>query len=506
MGRWIQGLPFFLQLAGVAGLAMYTPAIVGVALGDAFSGRTFFYGGTLTLFIVGLIGLALSNIQPRTDARNQLVGFVAGFALLPLILAVPFREVVQDTSFLNAYFEMVSALTTTGATLFDDPERLNATVHFWRALVGWLGGFLVWVTALALLQPMSLGGFEVTSKGTAGEGAIMFSQIARTMTPGERVSRNAATLAPVYGGLTLILWVLLILAGETPLVGICHAMSTLATSGISPVGGVQNAQAAWPGEAMIFLFFVFGLSRVTFVPEYAPDRTRRLSDDPEFRLGLLVTLVVPTALFLRHWIGAYEVDVEGETQRAFGALWGAFFTVLSFLTTTGFESADWQQARDWSGLRVPGMALMGLAMFGGGVATTAGGVKLLRVYALYKHGQRELEKLVHPSSVGGSGSVARHIRRQGAYIAWIFFMLFALSIAAVTAALSYVGHPLDEAMIFAVSALSTTGPLAGVAGESALSYADLGAPGKLILAAAMVVGRVEALALIALLNPVFWRT
>ena len=80
--------------------------------------------------------------------------------------------------------------------------------------------------------------------------------------------------------------------------------------------------------------------------------------------------------------------------------------------------------------------MLGLAMFGGGVATTAGGVKLLRVFALFKHGQREMERLVQPSSIGGAGQLARRFRRQGAFIAWIFFMLFAISIAAVTALLA----------------------------------------------------------------------
>src|SRR5690606_37299910 len=142
---------------------------------------------------------------------------------------------------------------------------------------------------------------------------------------------------------------------------------------------------------------------------------------------------------------------------------------------------------------------------GGGVATTAGGVKLLRVYALWKHGLRELEKLVEPHSVGGRGAVARHLRRQGAYIAWIFFMLYALSIAVVMLALALEGLGLNDSLVFSLAALSTTGQLANVAGEARLSYAALSDVARMILAAAMVLGRVETLAIIALLNPEFWR-
>ena len=121
---------------------------------------------------------------------------------------------------------------------------------------------------------------------------------------------------------------------------------------------------------------------------------------------------------------------QGNSASRSAALWGGLFTALSFLTTTGFVSADWDAAQGWSGLPTPGLILMGLAMFGGGVATTAGGVKLLRVYALYKHGRREMRAAGPPAApIGGGRSSRRRIRREGAFIAWIFFMLFALSIA-----------------------------------------------------------------------------
>lgn len=149
---------------------------------------------------------------------------------------------------------------------------------------------------------------------------------------------------------------------------------------------------------------------------------------------------------------------------------------------------------------------MGLAVFGGGVATTAGGVKLLRVYSLYKHGLREMEKLVQPSSIGGAGRHGRRFRRQGAYAAWVFFMLFAMSIAGVMLGFSLIGGmDFEEGMILTISALSTTGPLVNLAGEAPLNLAELGDPGRWLLCAAMILGRLETLVVVALLNPEFWR-
>ena len=130
----------------------------------------------------------------------------------------------------------------------------------------------------------------------------------------------------------------------------------------------------------------------------------------------------------------------------------------------------------------------------------------MRIYALTRHGLRELERIVHPSSIGGAGEAARRIRRQGAYIAWVFFMLFAISIGIVMLALSLTGLQFEPALVLTISALTTTGPLADVAGENPVSFSGIPETAKMILAATMVLGRMETLALIALFNPEFWRS
>ncbi len=504
MHRILQ-LPFFVILMGIGSLSMYVPAAHGFVTRNYPVSRAFFYAGTLFFIATALIAIATAANRPGHPARNQLLTLLGAFTVLPVMLAVPFAEAVPDTTFYNAWWEMVSSLTTTGATLFE-PARLPGSVHLWRALVGWMGGFFVLVTAVAILAPMNLGGFEVLTGAPAGQGAAPGGQTLRNWAPSERLWRYAVTLFPVYSGLTLALWIALILAGDRPLVAACHAMSTLATSGISPVGGMAGAQSGVGGEGLIFLFMIFALSRRLFPSGRMVLNRRGLAQDPELRMALLFVTLVPALLFLRHWVGALEVDEVQDTTAALYALWGTIFTVLSFLTTTGFESVDWGEARTWSGLATPGLILAGLAVIGGGVATTAGGVKLLRVYALFRHGEREIERLVHPHSIGGAGVQARRLRREGAQMAWIFFMLFALSIAVTMLALSLAGLNFVASTTFAVAALSTTGPLASVTAGEPLSWAGLDAWAQMILAAAMVLGRLETLAIIALLNPEFWRS
>jgi trk system potassium uptake protein len=503
--RRVLHLPFFVILVGVGALAMYVPALHGFAVRNYYVSRIFFYSGTLLLLLTVLIAVATAANRPSRGPRNQLLTLLAAYTVLPLLFAIPFVDAIRDTTLYNGWWEMVSSFTTTGASLYV-PERLSGSLHLWRAIVGWMGGFFVLLTAIAVLAPMNLGGFEVMSGSPAGQGAVSGGQRLGGVDPSDRLVRYFATLFPAYAGLTLALWIALLIAGDAPLTAACHAMSTLSTSGISPVGGMAGTKSGAAGEVVIFVFFAFALSRRLYPSGRTLRSGRGLLADPELRMALLLVTLVPALLFLRHWVGALEVDEVKDTVAALRALWGTVFTVLSFLTTTGFESVDWAEARDWSGLATPGLILAGLAVIGGGVATTAGGVKLLRVYALYRHGEREIERLVHPSSIGGSGVQARQLRRQGAQIAWIFFMLFALSIAVTMLGLSLTGLDFEASTTFSVAALSTTGPLAAVAAEHPLLWSELDPVAQAIAAAAMVLGRLETLAIIALLNPEFWRS
>lgn len=505
--RRLFDLPLLVVLIAFTAASMMVPALHAAAIDDLKVARVFFYGCLLFLFLSLVLALAAHGRRPRRPARTQLIALLGAYVILPVMMAVPFYEALEGTRFLNAWFEMVSCLTTTGATVYDNPGRLPPTLHLWRGLVGWQGGFFIWLVAAALLAPMNLGGFEVGSADGAGQGAAVAGAVGfRPRESGDRLILTARALLPVYVGLTILLWLILFLAGAEPMPALVHAMATLSTSGISATGGLGGAGAGLGGELAIALFLVFALSRTTFTNVMSPDLAGRLRADHELRLGLAIVAVVPLLLFLRHWLGAAETGGEGALLLALKALWGGVFTVLSFLTTTGFVSVDWAEARGWSGLHTPGVLLMGLAVLGGGVATTAGGVKLLRVWALFTHSSREIERLVHPSSIGGAGQTARRLRREGAEIAWIFFMLFALSIALVSSALALLGLDFETAMVLAVAALSTTGPLTQIAAEAPINLPALSDGAKAIVMVTMVLGRLETLALIALFNPEFWRS
>jgi trk system potassium uptake protein TrkH len=499
-------LPLFLLLFGVTSAAMIVPSVHGLVVRNHDASRAFFYAALLGIVTFVLIAVALAGRRRHHSALGPLVSLFSAFVFLPVIMAIPFVEALPTTRFIHAYFEMVSALTTTGATMFEDPARLSATLHLWRAQVGWMGGLLMWVAASAILAPLHLGGFEVTAQAEPGRRDPETTGRMAPLDPHRRLIRVTTTLFPIYAGLTLLLWLLLIAAGETPLTGLCHAMSVLATSGISPIGGVEASGIGIMGEAVMMVFMLFALSRLTFSKDTITATQGGLLTDPEFRIGIFLVVAVPVALFARHFLGAFDVASTANFTQAAYALWGAVFTVMSFLTTTGFVSEHWNEAQSWSGLATPGLILMGLALIGGGVATTAGGVKLLRVFALYKNGSREIERLVHPSSVSGAGLTGRRLQSNGAFIAWIFFMLFALSLAAITMLLTLAGTRFDAALVLSVASLATTGPLVEFATGTPIRLIELSLTAKAILGGAMVLGRLETLAIIALLTPDLWRT
>ena len=497
-------LPLLLLLTGIASASMIVPAVVALWAEAFQDARSFFYSGLVGLILCALIALALANRPHNRNAIRQLVALLGSFVILPALLAVPFYESIQTTTFLNAYLDMVSSLTTTGLPLFA-PERLSMAEHLWRAQVAWMGGLLMWVAAAAILAPLNLGGFEVASLGEPGQDVVAGAARRDTANPASRLARSAVVLVPSYALLTLALWVLLLVAGDAPFVALIHAMSVMSTSGISPVGGPEGASSGIAGEAIMAVFLLFALSRVTFSKDTNTAQRAGLFYDPEFRLGMAIVLAIPTLLVLRHFVAALDIGDQNNVLAALRAFWGAAFTVLSFLTTHGYSSVDWIDAQAWSGLETPGLILMGLALIGGGVATTAGGVKLMRVFALLVNGMREVDRLVHPSSVGRSGLVSRRTRREGAFIAWVFFMIFAITLAATTVAFSAFGIPFEQSLVLAVANLSNCGPLVDVVQAGRLTLIELGPGPKAIAAIAMIMGRLEMLALVVILTPDLWR-
>lgn len=486
-------------LMAVTAAAMLLPAAVGFTLREHALARAFLYSSVLLGGITTLLYLATRAVSrvPRSMAHPFSILTLTYF-LLPCLMAIPLTEAVPGISFGDAWFEMLSAFTTTGASVLEG--EVSRSLHLWRATVSWGGGLFILVSVMALLAPLNLGGVELF-RGQFSDGTSPVQDFRRA-TLGEvdaqdrtlqRLRDQVRLVAPFYTGLTLLLWVALSMAGNPPLIALMLAMSTVSTSAIAPEGALTSVLS----ESLIACVMVFALSRRFWPGARAlAEAGSRKRHDPELLLATgVITIVVGAMVFRSVFVHS---SLSFSDQLAM--IWAHGFTALSFLTTTGFVStASGGLETVFSG--PSGMVALGLALFGGGVATTAGGLKLLRIVALGWQAQREVSKLVYPESIGGDGPRLRALRREGAFSAWLFLMIFIFSLTILSATLTISGLTLEDALVFSVAALTTTGPLPEIAASAPLQWTGLSDLQKTLLGVGMLMGRLELLLLIS----VFWR-
>ena len=483
----LASVPPLVALVGAAGILMLVPALKAALDGQASLARDFFYWALICLALASFVAIALAGRPSRARGQGPFPLLAAVYLLLPAVMALPLAEALPQMRLVDAWFEMISSFTTTGASLIELPRRVPEAIHLWRGMAGWLGGLFIVSAATALLAPLRLGGFEMLRRhpGTVARGGANG--------PGARLLAHGAVVLPAFAGLTLALWLILTLLGVPGFDALMQAMAVLSTSGILPRETLGNVGLA--PEIAIFAFLCIALSR-RFLPGHGA-RHRPLLRDPELWTALVLVALVTLFVVARHWAGAFEAR-EGENLPAMGrAAWGAAFTALSFLTTTGFVDQDWIASRAWSGLTPPGLVLMSMALLGGGVATTAGGIKLIRLYALGRLSRFELMRMIYPSMVIGGNEYDRFLATSAARSAWLFAMVFALTSVVVVALLLFSGMSLETAMIFGVAALTNCGQLVQVAGDLPLYWVLLSDPARLVLAVAMILGRLEILVLLA---------
>ena len=150
MKQWLKTQPLFILLLGLSSLLMYVPMLYSIRLEDWLYARTFFYHGTFFLILTALLSIAFASRQRSVKSVSHIFDLFCSFIFLPVFLAVPLDFLVPSIGLFEAYFEMLSSLTTTGASIFRDPRGLPDVLHLWRALIGWAGGFLMLVTAMGL--------------------------------------------------------------------------------------------------------------------------------------------------------------------------------------------------------------------------------------------------------------------------------------------------------------------------------------------------------------------
>lgn len=476
--------------AFASGVAMLVPAAAALDAGEADIAGGFLRGGLAAMVLATLVGIATANSKPSAKASAQFARFGMALAVLPALLAVPVALAMPDAPLLDLYFEMVSCFTTTGATAFADAEALHGSIHLWRGIVAWMGGFLFLAAAVGIAAAAQEAVWNRDAARLAAESAIAAAERRRAL--------RAIRLLAAYVLLTLALWSGLAILGEEPMTALMHAMSAISTSGVSGVGAIPELGGSAAAEILVLAFLLLAVSSIYFAVAAGSRTAGTAARKPELWIAAAIGVFAFAALLpLRISVPAYPAGFD-EIADLFRSVLGTAFTVISFLTTTGFESsiAPNPSAESWDGYG--GIVLASLALAGGGIFSTSGGMKAFRILALARLGTAEIRRMVYPSAVG-SGLARQGLRRDELYSVGALFMLLTIATVLVMLAIAVSGAGFEASVIVAISAVSATGPLAPAVLGSEFSYGDFGAVQQLVLAAAMVCGRLELAALITVL-------
>ena len=501
LGRTLKRLPLLFQIFGLACSLMFVVSFYALAIELFREARIFFYIGLTGILVFSLFVLVTSNRQLKETGFSQLLSLILSFIFLPLFFAFPTWVTLPNVNWMDAYLDMVGAFTTTGLPVFDK-EMLSRPIHLWRALVAWFGGGLIWIAAFVILIPVNLGGFDVFSN------KINSSNLNRKLTLDERSTtlvKVGQKLIPFYVGLTIVLWGCLTGLGTESYISLIRALSVISTSGISGPEKFELDGAGFFGEVLIFIFLFLALSHTIFRSFYQKIRLKGILFDTEIRLGLFITVLSVMVIFLTQVnSGNIQERLSDPFETIFELMWGNFFTVLSFITTNGYVSSFFDFPRTLENFSSTIIILTGLCLFGGGVATTAGGIKLLRLSILFTAFSNETGKLLHPSSIVGK-KTSHNSLEISIFMAWIFFMLFLVSVAVLTIFLAVFQMRFEDALLLAVACLTTTGPLIEVVDFGQVLILDLSFFSKIGLIIGMVIGRLEILVALSLITFGFTR-
>ncbi len=454
---------------------------------------TIYQDGAHLAFITPLvITLALGLIfwwpvrHKRRDIRVR-DGFVIVtlfWVLLALSGSLPLSlSEKPHLTFTDAFFESISGLTTTGATVLTGIDELPESIRYYRQQLQWLGGMGIIVLALAVMPMLGIGGMQLYKAETPGP-----LKDTKLM---PRISETAKALWYIYLGLTIACAFAYWLAGMTAFDAIAHSFSTIAIGGFSTHDqsmGFFNDPAI---SAVATVFMV--LAGINFALHFSAWRHRSARPyflDAEVRayITILVLVVVITSATLL---------TMSTFDSRFEALHHGVFQAVSIATTTGYTLTGFA---DWP-LYLP-VLLVTAAFIGGCAGSTAGGMKVIRALLLYKQGIREIFRLVHPAAIYPVKIGGKPTDDAILNAVWGFFSLYVVSFAILSLVMMGTGIDLITAFSAVAATMTNLGP--GL-GDVAENYAGLSNTGKWVLCFAMLLGRLELFTLLVLFTRTFWR-
>lgn len=438
----------------------------------------------LTMLTGLLLWLPVRNRREELRVRDGYLLTVAFWLVLATFGALPFYFAQQpQMDLVDAMFEAFSGLTTTGATVLTGIDGLPRAILYYRQQLQWLGGMGIVVLAVAIMPMLGVGGMQLYRSEMPGP--IKDNKLS------PRIADTAKTLWLIYCALTLLCALAYWLAGMDGFDAVGHSFATIAIGGFSTHDASIGHFDSLAVELIAVIFML--LSAMNFSLHFLALRSRSLRtylQDPECMMFLKI---VGTTLLLTFVILIWHNQHASIAQ----SLRLALFQVVSIATTTGFAVTDFSS---WPGF-VPYLLLYS-AFIGACAGSTGGGMKVMRVMLLFRQGQREIQRLLHPSGVFVVKLGKRKVPDRVIEAVWGFAAVYLLSFFMLMLALLGCGVEPVTAFSTLASCMNNLGPALG---DAALHYGDLADNAKLILSLAMILGRLEVFSLLILFTPEFWR-
>ena len=455
------------------------PAVVGVIYGERQTWLAFLLSAAISL-VLGMLPKLF--IKPRTHVIYAKEGFIIvafTWIMLSLVGAVPLVLSGAVASYVDAFFEIVSGFTTTGASVIPDVEALTHGALFWRSFTHWVGGMGIIVFVMAILPNVSERPIHILR-------AEMPGPTVGKLVP--RIKDTALILYIIYIAMTLLETLLLLFGDMSFFESLLHAFGTAGTGGF----GLKRDSIAsyspyiqWVITAFMILFGInFNLYYLMLLRKF---KAAFSSSELWYFFGIVLSATALIAWNIRHLFGGIE-----ETVRT------AAFQVASVISTTGYATADFNL---WPNLS---KNILFILMFIGGCAgSTAGGIKVSRIVLLFKLISNEVKRMLHPRSVSSlrfEGKTVDGHTRKGVSN---YFLIYFVCLLAIFLALSFEPFDFETNFTAAVTCFNNVGPGFGAVGPTG-GFGDYSAFAKVVLSFAMLLGRLEIFPIIIALAPVSW--
>lgn len=469
--------------------SLIAPALVGLLVKeDPIALRLGFYI-LIGSFLFGGPVLGIFGRLTRITPVNQLLLVALVWALLPLLVALPMWD-LSGLSFLDAWFETVSALTTSGASVHKTLDALSQTLLFWRVQLQWLGGYLALLSILLIIAPLRVGGL-VSTRETLSTGIDVKHRDRRLLV-------FAINLGLIYALLTALCFLLLFLSGARAFHAVTLAMTATSTGGFLPFDRSLDETLNLAGTLVFGVFLAIGATSIFWQRMVMRGKVVALMSHRESYFVLILigflTLVF-TYLVLSVSAGsAFEIaPVVVE----------AFVNAASLVATSGIET------RPGYFTLFPLVIVLFLILLGGSVFSTSGGIKHYRMGGMLVQSWSELDRLVYPSGVRASRFGTNRYDIQLMKAIWSFLVAAILTICVGALLVSASGLPFEPALTAVIANFSTAGPayLSGWAGPGAEAwphYASFPTSAKMVLLVVMLLGRLEVLAVVSLFSARYW--